>query len=58
MSEQTKHIAGQLVLGRTTSLWQLVRRTSGRKRMRPRLVAALKNEEGTEISTPEAAAAM
>ena len=26
MSEQTKHIAGQLVLGRTTPLWQLIRR--------------------------------
>ena len=32
-SEQTKHIAGQLVLGRTTPPWQLVRRISGRKRM-------------------------
>ena len=57
MSEQTKHIAGQLVLGRTTPLW-LVRRISGRKRMGPRLVAALKDEEGKVISTQEAAAAM
>ena len=32
MSEQTKHIAGQLVLGRTTLPWQLVRRISGKKR--------------------------
>ena len=56
-SEQTKHIAGQLALGRTTLLGQLVRRISGRKRMGPRLVAALKDEEGKVISTPEAAAA-
>ena len=58
MSEQTKHIAGQLVLGRTTPLWQLVRRISGRKRMGPRLVAALTDVEGKVISTPEAGAAM
>ena len=50
MSEQTKHIAGQVVLGRTTLLWQLVRRISGRKRMGPRLVAPLKDEEGKVIS--------
>ena len=55
MSEQTKHIAGQLVLGRTTPLWQLIRRISCRKRMGPRLVA-LKDEEGKVI--PEAAAPM
>ena len=58
MSEQSKCIAGQLVLGRTTPLWQLVRRISGKKRIGGRLVATLKDEDGTVASTPEAAAAM
>ena len=58
ITEQTKHIAGQLVSGRTAPLWQLVRRISGRKRMGPRLVGALKDEDGKVVSTPEAAAAM
>ena len=57
MSEQTKYVAGQLVLGRTTPLWQLVRRSSGKKRRGGRLVAALKDEDGRVVSTPEAAAA-
>ena len=39
-------------------LWQLVRRTSGKKRRGGRLVAALKDEDGRVISSPEAAAAM
>ena len=58
MSQQARYIAGQLVLGRTSPLWQLVRRISGRKRRVGRLVAALKDEDGRVISTPEAAAAM
>ena len=54
MSEQNKHIAGQLVLGRTTPLWQLIRRNGWVLAW----FAALKDEEGKVISTPEAAAAM
>ena len=50
MSQQARFIAGQL--------WQLVRRISGRKRRVGKLVAALKDEDGRVISTPEAAAAM
>ena len=41
-----------------TPLWQLVWRISGRKRMGPRLVAALKDVDGRVISTLEAAAAV
>ena len=58
MSKQAKHIAGQLVLGRTTPLWQLVRRVSGKTRRSGWLVAALKDENGRVISTLEAAAVM
>ena len=58
MSQQARYIAGQLVLRRTSPHWQLVRRISGRKRRVGRLVAALKDEDGRVISTPEAAAAM
>ena len=54
MSQQTRYIAGQLVLGRTSPLWQLVRRISGKKRRVGRLVAALKDEDGRVISTREA----
>ena len=57
MSQHARYIAGQLVPGRTSPLWQ-ARRISARKRRVGRLVAALKEEDGWVISTLEAAVAM
>ena len=58
MSEQPNTLRVSWCWDAATPLWQLVRRISGRKRMGPRLVAALKDEEGKVVSTLEAAAAM